>query len=1049
MAAELPRPGVEVVQIIRTVTPTIITPTLVPCVVGVAKQLVDIVVPAAGGGSTINSEALISLPAFFLATAAPGSPPAYTTLDTQKLVLTINNGVEVSVTFAGTSLSPVSVVAQINAAFLTAGVTAALAEVVGTSQFRIRTIGVGEFQTIRIVGGVGKTASVVATAFGLVVEYVYFGTVTYAQKKLRIPTSSFPDPRGNMLQLAIENAATRAFLGLGAGNLLELLRTTSFLRLGGTRSAAVITGSVDLTTLTYGGGGTVDTDTLTLAIDGGANVIITFAAPANAAAIASQINAALGATVATVDISNFLVLTSPTTGILSKVQVVSGTGGSVTDLGLTVTSVVGIGAIAAVDDGNGDTLTPLLQFNTEDFSLVATTAQTIGSTDVTAGGLYGAGTLTTKTLTLSINGEPPQTITFDAATNVVNQAALLAALGAFYPGLVATVGGPGSNKLVLTTTATGAEAEVHIVGGTSLAVLGLTAGTLATGRAFPPLAGDALYIDGVFYANIIQVMPGGVVTQLKIDRQVSISLEVGQKFYIIAKNLAGAVTATRPSADLTLDSNGNVLIKQSILRDTIGARITGTAAAYLSYRAVRKDVSSVATNPSLLKFNSTTELTDELSPVTTDNPLALGLYFALLNAPGVSVTGLGVDEIAADAPYGTVAAYVRAAEYLEAFEVYGVAPLTHDESVAQIFLSHVNLMSGPTEKGERICLFNLAKPTAKVDKLVASGTNGNGVAGNQATQFDTGIVNLAALVLAQGITPTGTIPVSAGLFLDIGSDAKKYSITSISGSIVTVKTTGFTSTENPDAFYSTTALNISPLPTTLLNEPFAVRVRGASLTNTDGTPDRQGISETYAQIAQGYLNRRFWSVAPDKCAATLSGIEQVLEGFYLCAAIAGMIGQQPPQQSFTNFPMTGFTRVIGSTDFFSERQLNIIAAGGNYVVIQEASGQPLISRHALTSDMTSIETRTDIVTKVVDFTAKFLRRGLKNFIGRFNITQGFLDSLGHVIQGMLGFLTDTGILIGAQMNNIIQDESAPDTVLVDIVLDVPFPCNYLKLTLVV
>ena len=70
-------------------------------------------------------------------------------------------------------------------------------------------------------------------------------------------------------------------------------------------------------------------------------------------------------------------------------------------------------------------------------------------------------------------------------------------------------------------------------------------------------------------------------------------------------------------------------------------------------------------------------------------------------------------------------------------------------------------------------------------------------------------------------------------------------------------------------------------------------------------------------------------------------------------------------------------------------------------------------------------TRTDSVTKIVDFVAKFLRTGLKNYIGRFNITQGFLDSLGHVIAGLLGFLSDSGVLIGATLNNLIQDTNEP------------------------
>jgi len=31
----------------------------------------------------------------------------------------------------------------------------------------------------------------------------------------------------------------------------------------------------------------------------------------------------------------------------------------------------------------------------------------------------------------------------------------------------------------------------------------------------------------------------------------------------------------------------------------------------------------------------------------------------------------------------------------------------------------------------------------------------------------------------------------------------------------------------------------------------------------------------------------------------------------------------------------------------------------------------------------------------------------------------------------------------------VQDEGAPDTVLIDVTLDVPYPCNYIRLTLVI
>jgi len=124
-----------------------------------------------------------------------------------------------------------------------------------------------------------------------------------------------------------------------------------------------------------------------------------------------------------------------------------------------------------------------------------------------------------------------------------------------------------------------------------------------------------------------------------------------------------------------------------------------------------------------------------------------------------------------------------------------------------------------------------------------------------------------------------------------------------------------------------------------------------------------------------------------------------------------------------------------------------MAAGGTYIVVQDTPTAPLIARMALTTDMTSVETRTDSITKVVDFTAKFLRRMLRSFIGRFNITQGFLDSLSSVAQGGLGFLVENGVLIGGTLNNIIQDEANPDSVLVDVLIDPPYPCNYIRITL--
>lgn len=1152
MAAELPRPGVEVIQVFRTVTPTVVTPTLVPCIVGVCKQIVDVLVPSAAGGSQLNPQALVQLPAFFRAAPATGTPAAYTGLDTLQLVLSITNGPDVPIVFSGASLSPSSVVAQISAAFVAAGVTEATVELTPDNlSFRVRTLGVGEFSLLEVRP---TTSAAVATAFGIKIGNVFAGATSYAQLYETIPLLSFPDPRQNLSQLAIEPASVRVFLGLGSGaNLYEASRTQAFLRRGGGGSAAQLVGSVALSTGgLYGVGGQLDGKSLSVTLDGGlAPVVILMgvgaSAPKDASDLLDKVNLALGGLYGS-DVGVGLALTSRTLGTASSVLAAGTAAGP---LGLSATAAVGLAGVKVADDGNGDALSPLIDIvgAGADFISAGTAAQATGLVDLTT---LTFGALIGQTVTIQPQGKRAQTFTFVAPlasdVNIVTELN-----GYFGADLLLTE--DGSHHLIITSLLTGFEGQFDILGGTALGALGLVpsltgtidlttllpdltvlntkkvkfnlGGTLvehtfsgltnistvtdvvaalnadaafalvavasvATGnkvrvrlllggsgkslQAVPassneaayflgfdtsaagvvfshfvgnglvPSSGDDLYVDGALVGRITAVAPGAIPNRLRIDKQLPINANYGTNFFIRAKNLVVGASG-RPTPELVVDSFGSPTLKNHIMRDTTGAPIAGTASVYLAYSAVREDVTAKAVNPGLLRFSSTTDLTSSLSPVSILNPLALGMYFALLNAPGAQVSGLGVDEIAANAPFGTVAGFTRAAEALEAYEVYAIAPLTHDQTVAQVFNTHVTAMSQPASKGERVCLFNFNRPTKKLDKLVASGLTGNSV-GAGGTQFDTGVVNLAALVLNQGINPVGTLLTAAGLFLSIADSSLNYSVASIAGGVVTIRTT-FAAGENDDGFYSTTALNVSPLPLQLINEAFAIRVRGADLENVDKTPDKQGMSETMQALTQTYLNRRFWSIVPDQTAATLAGIEQVIDGFYLCAAIAGMIGQQPPQQSFTNFPMTGFTRVIGSNDYFTEKQLNIIAAGGNYIVVQDTAGAPLISRMALTTDMTSLETRTDSITKIVDFVAKFMRKGLRAYIGRFNITQGFLDSLGHVIQGLLGFLTDIGVLIGANMNNIVQDASAPDTVLIDVTLDVPFPCNYIRLTLVI
>lgn len=1028
----LPRPGVTVLRVRRTTTPTILTPTLVPCIIGVCKQIVEATTQTSAGARVLNTEALVQLPAFFLAAAAPGDPPVYTTLNGKKLVLSIKGGSEVTVTFSGTLLSPRQVVAQVLDAFATAEVTEATAEIAGTSSWALRTVGSGEFESLKVVVDyvATKTDPEVLSAFGISANKEYVGEVNYAQYVMDVPVVAFPDPRKNLDEVVVDPTSVRVFVAMGSStsNVFELSKTSGFLRKGGTNTAAQLTGSANLSLLVYP---TALLDkTLKFEYDGNTYSMTFDDTLTNAASVAAFINTQVGKTIATISTNN-LRFTSLRTGALGYIRIVEGTALAI--LGFTAgDDARGTSAVAAIDDGNGDATTSILEFTGEDFTAAATTAEVIGTEDISATGI-GDG----LTLILS-DGHREITHTFQSATTgLLVVAHLEATFGEVSGGYLNF--SLDTNRLKITHSLTGEQSVIHVVGGTALTDLGIAAAT-TRGDPSPPVPGDTLYVSGKAYAKIVQVAPNSEVAQLKVAKQVPIAAHVGLNFFIMANGLPAA---DRPEPEVRIADDGAVKIRHELIRDVTGTVVSGAVGrVFVSYSGIRQDVTSMAGNAGLLRFDSTTQVTDLLSPVDERNPFALGLYLALLNAPSTQISGLGVDAISADAPYGTVEAYTRAAEFLEAYEVYALALLTHEVAVARVFQTHAEAMSSAEARMERVVLFCGEIPTRKLDTLVASG-NGNSTS---STAFATGVANLSSLVQDAGVESSGTIPVEDGLYLDISQNNLRYSIQSISGGTVTIRTS-FSGDSNADGFYATTALDAYPLPATLVDEPFSIKIRGADLRKTDGTIDKQLTAEAVAGLSASFNSIRLWHIFPDQCAMTINSLEKIIPGFYMCAAYAGMIGRLPPQQSFTGIPMTGISRVIGSTGYFTETQLNQIAGGGTWIVEQASPLAAPAARWALTTDVSSLETKSDNINKCLDYTQKFVRIGLRTYIGRFNINQSYLDTLSQVGQGLFGFLVDIGVLLAADLNNVLQDEENLDTVLIDATVAPPVSANFIRISL--
>jgi hypothetical protein len=699
-------------------------------------------------------------------------------------------------------------------------------------------------------------------------------------------------------------------------------------------------------------------------------------------------------------------------------------------------------AVSVHDDGDGDNLSPYLDFASENFSSAPAPAQATGVADMTSATYAN---IQNAVFRMSLDGQTPQTLIFSGTA--ASGADVVSEINALFGTGVASMSG---NYLRITSPASngGRESAIRIdkeaSGSTMLDELGLVAGgpfaatEVIYGTAYRPQVGDAVWVDGMHLGEITEV-PASPTDRLRISREQLLSF-TGVSWSIIAQGLDNQLaTATRPSSDLYVDADsGTVRVKHELFRETGGvATRTGPLSTYLAYTALRQDVSPAGKDFNLLRIGTTTMLAHEMSPISTQNPLALGMYFAMLNAPGVEITGLGVESVSSNEPEGALTAYSKAFEYLESKDVYAIAPMTHALAVGQVGHVHVEEMSKPGNGLERRLIFNPNRPTRKADTLVASTATAN-VAGPPTSIIQSGIANLQTLLAAAG-KPGPAYTEADKVYVEITGSTNKYLVQSVSGGTITINN-GPLSAGN-DVFYD--AGGTAVFTSVIVDRPLSVKILGGSIGNLTEE------ATAYADVAQGFRDRRVICTTPDKARASIDGLEKLIEGYYLCAGLAGRMSGVSPQQGLTNDRLVGFSGVSGSNDRYGELQLKIMSGGGLWSFVQETSTSPVTTRHQLTTDMSSVETREDSITRVLDFVAKTVRSALRTFIGGVNITTSVQDAVNSTLDGLGRFLVKIGVLTSFTVNALRQSQSQPDTLEVDITCGVGYPLNTIRVTLVI
>lgn len=1039
--AELPKPGVEVIQEFTTRSPTIAAPRLVPCVVGVCKQILEITV----SDGTINSDAAVSAPAVANADNAENY-----TVNGLTLSLSIDGGPTQTKTIdtGSSAVNANTLVSAINSAGFNGVWSYVWVDPSGNSRVQLRTTSSGSSKSISFKGGT------IASQLGWddAVGFTWYGTSTYIQDAIFLPQSNLPDPRDIMDDLDIEEDTIAAYVDLGT-EIREISNDTTFLY--GDFGGGSITISDDS-----------DGDTVTPFIDlDDASGSVNFAASPTSATVTGS-----------VDISSDVRVHN----LPLAIQVDGG--------GLQIINLQGKPVISTAHSGwtfphtatlplsvNGVTFSVSISA-AADIAAVITTINTESQTQLSvdiafecdATGASGSGYLglivgadptdPVEATEVQVTGATTGTHAGEMFTAAAYQMNGKTGLGSAIPSVQdqinnamnETIATAPSVNLVITSNTSGHESKLEIQGApngsaTLLSSLGLTAGNYY-GTSFKVRVGDLVYADSTELGAVTEIHPGGIQGRLRLGTEVSINA-TWSSWYIVAQNLEDENSnwgTTVPTPDFYVDTAGDVHIKHDFLRDALGSPIgAANVGLYVTYSAVRKDVTSEATTgtPARVVFEDVDELEEAIGPIQPANPLAYGIFTAMSNAANTQISGIGVSDVSAGEPYGTLTAFGKAFDFLETEEVYAIAIMTDDPLVHQYAKTHAVALSEPASKRERVAIVVQDRPTRLYDEIAASGTDGERSTSSSPWKFDTKSPLLTMALQQAGVDPAA-ITVADGVYLDIESDDYRWSITSIEGGTVVVINQTFGAGENDDYFYEAT----EDFPD-VADETFSVKIRGASIPNT--TAGRNQEVETYVNIGQGYSHRRLWHLVANGAYASVDGVISLVEGFFLAAAKAGQVAGNLPSAPLTNFAIGGFTRVVGTNDRYTETQMNQIAYGGNDIIVQNGEGAPPVSRHQLTTDMTSIEVREQSIVKAIDFSAKFIRGGLRNFIGKYNITETFLDTISAVVQGQLRYLSDNGVLAGGDLNNIVQDTTNPDTVLVDVTLEVLYPCNYIRITLII
>ena len=551
----------------------------------------------------------------------------------------------------------------------------------------------------------------------------------------------------------------------------------------------------------------------------------------------------------------------------------------------------------------------------------------------------------------------------------------------------------------------------------------------------------------------------------------------------------------------TVSGNGFVASEDGVTLPAIltyNARNVVYGKIYATYRALRVDLAA-----EVWQFTDVASLNAIFGVGQTlpANPLAYGVSIMMQNTV-TPVHGLGLD---ANAVANEVLSYTQATDVLKRGFMYAIALLTQNPVVHTLYKNHVEQLSMPLKKAERIVIIN----SKLVDTLVlqeeaTTVVTPNGARSVVGMQVDgAGSFSVNPKKLTDPTTGQFTDKVKAGDTLVVisgtGATPGIYTVGSVVDGENLLTTTNFLASGTPTdiqyyiyrhdglaaggaSFYDRHATFLSSGVASghylnILAGSFKGRYKIATVvsekeltllpvissavtlaTGITYQVDRDLQKYEQADAVKGYSeafsSRRVTHIWPDVLRAPVGQQVYSLPGYYACCAIAGLTTGLPTQQGLTNLAISGFLGFEHSTRYFTEDELDTIADGGTMILAQDGADQPLYVRHQLTTDRSAIKFQEYSITKNVDFIAKFMRNTFSVFVGQYNIVDTTLDVLKMTAGAAVKFLLEKtrvpkfgGVIRSGGLSSLVESPDQIDTVLIRFSFGIPIPLNNIDITI--